>query len=191
MRSISKEQLYKILEDHKLWLNNQEGGKRADLSDTNLRYADLSGTDLRYADLRYADLRDADLSDTNLRDADLRYADLRDADLRYADLRDADLMDADLSGTNLMGADLSGTNLMGADLRDADIDYSCLTLSCKTLKIGKTDKRQCVQIAYHLLRFMDACDDPEVLKIRNIKKLIDFTNTFHRVEECGKIEKKG
>lgn len=61
--------LREILEAHKRWLNNEEGGKRA-----NLREADLRG-----ADLREADLPEADLSGANLREADLRGADLSGA----------------------------------------------------------------------------------------------------------------
>ena len=80
--------LKQILELHKKWLNDEDGGKRADLSDADLRCADLSG-----ADLRDANLRCADLSGANLRCADLSGADLRDADLRGANLRCADLWD--------------------------------------------------------------------------------------------------
>ena len=75
--------LKQILELHKKWLNNEDGGKRADLSDADLRRADLSD-----ADLRDADLCGADLSGAYLRDADLCGADLRDADLCGADLWD-------------------------------------------------------------------------------------------------------
>lgn len=32
------------------------------------------------------------------------------------------------------------------------------------------------------------CDDPDYLKARNA--LVDFANSFHRVGECGKIERK-
>lgn len=42
-------ELEKILELHAKWLNGEEGGERADLSD-----ADLSGADLRGADLDYS-----------------------------------------------------------------------------------------------------------------------------------------
>ena len=38
-----------ILEKHRLWLNNEDGGKMADLSGANLRGADLSGANLRGA----------------------------------------------------------------------------------------------------------------------------------------------
>ena len=81
----TKEELNKILEDHKLWLKGK-GGKRADLS---------------YAYLNYA----------NLRGANLNYADLRGANLSYANLRCADLIGANLRGANLSGADFSGANL--------------------------------------------------------------------------------
>ena len=64
MRIYTQEKLSEILDLHKKWLNDEEGGARADL-----RSADLSYTDLHYADLRYADLH---------------YADLRYTDLRYA-----------------------------------------------------------------------------------------------------------
>ena len=76
-------ELKKILELHEKWLNSEQGGIRADLSNTDLRDADLRGTNLRHADLRYANLKGA-----NLNCANLNCADLRDADLRYANLRD-------------------------------------------------------------------------------------------------------
>src|SRR5699024_751889 len=48
--------LDEILRLHKMWLNGEEEGKRAD----------LRGADLRDANLRDADLRDADLRGANL-----------------------------------------------------------------------------------------------------------------------------
>ena len=43
LRKISQEELNKVLELHKKWLNREEGGKRADLTGTNLTYANLTG----------------------------------------------------------------------------------------------------------------------------------------------------
>ena len=86
---MKQEELNSIVELHRKWLYNEEGGKRADLSFENLRGADLCGANLRDADLRGADLRDADLCGANLYDANLRDADLCDADLCGADLRGA------------------------------------------------------------------------------------------------------
>ena len=48
--------LKEILEKHTLWLNDEEGGRRADLRRANLREADLREADLYGANLREADL---------------------------------------------------------------------------------------------------------------------------------------
>ena len=63
------QELNSILELHRKWLYNEEGGKRADLS-----FKNLYGADLRDANLRGADLYGADLRGANLRGADLRGA---------------------------------------------------------------------------------------------------------------------
>ena len=73
--------IQKILEAHAKWVNNEEGG----------RCADLYGADLRNA---------------NLRNANLRNANLNDADLSGADLSGADLQGANLAAANLTGATL-------------------------------------------------------------------------------------
>ena len=57
MKTYSKQELDKILDNHKLWLQtNGEKGERADLSYANLRYANLRSADLSYANLSSADL---------------------------------------------------------------------------------------------------------------------------------------
>ena len=70
--NMTTEELQKILENHKHWLNKDC------YSWENMR-ADLSNADLRGAYLRGA----------YLSNADLRWADLRGADLRWADLSNA------------------------------------------------------------------------------------------------------
>ena len=76
---MDKEKLQLQIDKHTKWLNDEEGGERADLSGANLRSADL-----RSADLSGADLRSADLSGANLSGANLRSADLSGADLSYS-----------------------------------------------------------------------------------------------------------
>ena len=91
---MNKEELTKVLENHRHWLNEDCDGcenMKADLRNADLRYADLGDANLCNADLRYADLRDAYLRNADLGSADLRDADLRDADLRCANLSFADL----------------------------------------------------------------------------------------------------
>lgn len=63
---MTKSELNEILEKHKKWLNDEEGGEKAT----------LSGADLRRADLRQANLSGADLSGADLRRANLRQANL-------------------------------------------------------------------------------------------------------------------
>ena len=121
---MTQEELNKVLENHKHWLNKDcegWGNMRANLTGANLTDVDLTG-----ADLRYANLRGANLTDANLTDADLTGADLTDANLTDANLTDADLTDVDLRYANLTGADLRGANLTDVDLRYANLRYANL-----------------------------------------------------------------
>ena len=131
MRKVSQEELAKILEKHKKWLDDDPDGERADLSD--------------------ADLSDADLSDANLSRADLSLADLSVADLSWA-----------------------------------EIDYSSLPLWCGSLS-AQFDDRQIKQIAYHLVKAgLNSKNTSEETK-RQLRKIVDLANGFHRASECGKI----
>lgn len=80
-------------------------------------------------------------------------------------------------------ANLRGADFQRADLREADIDYSCWPLWCGSLDV-KVDARIAAQLAYHFCRL--DCDDPGYIAARNA--ILDFANTFHRAEECGKLE---
>lgn len=81
---MEQEKLQEILEKHKKWLNNEEGGERANLSEADLYKADLYKADLSEADLRGANLSEADLRGAVLHGADLREADLREANLDFS-----------------------------------------------------------------------------------------------------------
>ena len=63
---MESEELNKILELHKKWLNGEEGGQCANLSDANLICANLSRANLSRADLSGADLSGADLSGADI-----------------------------------------------------------------------------------------------------------------------------
>ena len=117
MKELTEKKLYKILEEHKHWIN--EDCKNWEKMRANLRGADLSNVDLRGADLRGANLRGANLRGANLCGAYLLNADLRDTDLRCADLRGANLHRADLCSADLSSADLNEANLRNADLSGA------------------------------------------------------------------------
>lgn len=121
-------ELKNILKLHKKWLNNEEGGLKADLREADLSGADLSGADLRRADLRRANLRGVNLNGADLRGADLREATLRGAILYRADLREADLREAGLSGADLSRANFYEANLYRAILCEADL---CGAILCE------------------------------------------------------------
>ena len=74
-------ELKTILEKHKMWLNDEDGGEMANLSEADLRWADLSGANLSGADLCLANLSGANLCWANLSGADLRWANLSGANL--------------------------------------------------------------------------------------------------------------
>ena len=124
--------IQEILTKHMLWLLDEKGGERADLSMGNLRGESLRGVNLSWASLRGANLSDANLTGATLSGADLRDANLSDANLSRARLVEANLSGAILSGAKLTGAVLSGANLReadwrGADLRDANLSDADLT----------------------------------------------------------------
>lgn len=52
-----------------MWLNGEEGGKRANFERANLKCANLGGANLSYANLEYANLEDAYLGCANLSEA--------------------------------------------------------------------------------------------------------------------------
>ena len=80
-------------------------------------------------------------------------------------------------------ANLWEADLREADLRGADLDYSCWPLWCGSLDV-KVDRRIAAQLCYHFCRL--DCDDPEYLEARNA--VLEFANTFHRADECGRLE---
>ena len=63
LRKISQEELDKIVENHRHWLNRD--CDRWEKMRANLSYVDLRGADLSHADLMRASLINADLSGAN------------------------------------------------------------------------------------------------------------------------------
>lgn len=179
--------LDEILRKHKMWLKDEEGGVRADLSGADLSFCDLSNTDLYGASLDRADLSGANLERAKLERTNLYRANLYGANLDGADLSGANLRCADLHGADLDGAKLHGANLYHANLAGAELDFSCLPLWCGSLS-AQFDDRQLKQIAYHLVKAgLQSKNASEETKAE-LAKLIDFANGFHRVEECGEIK---
>ena len=147
MKKYTQDELTEILAKHEKWLNDEEGGECANLSNTdlsharlrysNLSYANLSSANLRYSDLSHANLSYADLSYTYLRYSNLSYADLGYANLRHANLRDANLSSANLSHTSLNYTIGEMRSLRSMQIEKYMVSYTDTTLSigCKSYTI--------------------------------------------------------
>jgi hypothetical protein len=71
---VKQEELNKVLELHRKWLNDEEDGVKADLYRAKLYQANLGGADLGGASLCGADLGGANLSGASLGGANLNRA---------------------------------------------------------------------------------------------------------------------
>ncbi len=155
--------LQEVLELHKMWLDNEEGGERAN----------LSGEDLSYVNLRSANMRDANINHGNLYGADLSHAILEGADLSHAILEGAilegvDLEGVDLNHANLSYADLSGTNLSYANFYGTNLSYANLT-----------------NTNFYLTNLYKAKGD--FVGVENIGSRSDTTHYFYNIDKviCG------
>ena len=178
MRNISKEELNEILQKHKMWLNNDKGGERADL-----RFADLRSIHLRFADLRFADLRG-----TDLKNADLRGADLSDANLRGADLRGADLRFADLRGIKTNMSTI-GYNLACPE-KGSFIGYKKANGCIVELLILEDSKRSSattMKCRCDKAKVLDIEDIKTGLKVQVVRSNYDF-NFVYKVGEIVSVE---
>jgi len=124
---INSANLADTLLKHKLWLDGQTGGVRADLTRADLTGAILTHAILTHADLHRADLTGANLTDADLIGANLSYANLTGAIMHRADLTGANLTRTDLTGTYLTRAKLTNAILSGVNLADADLSGVTLT----------------------------------------------------------------
>ena len=83
---MTQSELNEILEKHRKWLNDEEGGEKATLSGADLSWANLSGADLSGANLSGANLSWENLSGADLRRANLSWANLSGANLSWENL---------------------------------------------------------------------------------------------------------
>ncbi|WP_218174748.1 pentapeptide repeat-containing protein [Pseudomonas gingeri] len=172
MKTFTPEQLAEILGKHRAWLDDEEGGERADLGDANLGGAYLGGAYLGGANLRDANLRDANLRGAYLGGANLRGANLRDANLGDANLGGAYLGGANLRGANLGGAYLGGANLRGAYLGDLSSIWGA-SGNCKEIKaiqcdiwpVTYTADRMQIGCQFHALAEWWAFTDEEISRM--------------------------
>ncbi len=103
---MTREEINKILENHKHWLNK-----------------DCDGWEDMRANFRFTDLRGADFFGVNLRDASFDGALLNGADFRYTNLRGAIFCYANLCGALFDGANLDEVDFYGANLNYSSFSY--------------------------------------------------------------------
>ena len=89
--------------------------------------------------------------------------------------------DVILEVNDLRGANLSFTNLRDANLSGANLDFSCLHFSCKS-RMAKTDRRQRVQLAHHLLSWMKYAESLSDDEKQIFEQLKAYANEFHRTD---------
>ncbi|MGH9426105.1 MAG: pentapeptide repeat-containing protein [Terriglobia bacterium] len=132
LREITPDELREILQAHRKWVESGgRDGKKADLSQANLREANLEKAQLSQSNLHRANLEKAILKKANLQEAFLKDANLREAFLGEANLKRAHLLDANMQGAHLLDANLQGAvlwrvNLEGAALGGANLRHADL-----------------------------------------------------------------
>lgn len=132
MKRITQEELDIVVENHQLWING-EGGKRADLSFTDLKWLNLKGKDLRGVNFEGANLRGVNLMKAVLTGVNLEGADLELSNLKLAGLGWANLKRVNFTWANLRNANLEGANLKGVCLWETSGDGKYI----KTIQITK------------------------------------------------------
>jgi len=152
MKTYTPEQLAEILSKHKSWLDDEDGGERANLSSANLSGANLGG----------ANLSSANLSDAYLRGAYLRGANLSSANLSGANLGGANLSDAYLRGANLSGAYLSGV----AELWGVSGNYREIkAVQCDIWPVTYTAEKMQIGCQFHLITEWWAFSDEQISRM--------------------------
>src|SRR5574343_63178 len=126
MKVYSQATLNEILDLHAKWIRNENGGRRADLSWSDLTGVDLSNADLLGANLSNTNLSRADMYWTNLRSADLTGATLTGANLSHANFHSADLPNANFTYADLSHANFHRASMQGVNLTQADLTGACM-----------------------------------------------------------------
>ena len=177
MKTISNDDLKKILRKHVLWFHFDPEGEKADL-----RWADLRGANLKRAKLMWADLYKADLSKANLKGADLTGADLRWANLKGAENLNFPIAcpeEGSFVGFKKCRDDLIVKLEIPADaLRSSATTRKCRCSKAKVLSITNLDgsKSKCTEAT-------SKRDASFVYKVGEIVEVPDFdTNRFN---ECS------
>ena len=141
MKTQEKMDITEALQRHKKWLDDIEGGERANLAGANLNGSNLIGADLTRDNLTLANLSLANLTGANLTGAFLNGAYLNGACLAGANLTEAFLNVANLNGADLTRACLTRANLKGVcgnlkHIKSIFLERYPISYTSNTLQIG-------------------------------------------------------
>ena len=115
-----------ILEEHKMWLANRAGGRRAELSNADLNWVDLHSVNLRGAMLDGARLTYSTISDCILSDASMERAILYKANITHSRIDSAVLRLATMDDCSITNTSMENANMDGANMKHAKIDSSSM-----------------------------------------------------------------
>ena len=140
---LSEEEIAGIIEEHRIWLENEFRGKRADFSYTDLEGYDFHGKDLSKADFTGANIIGTDFSGTILKEAVMNNVigvnvNLSGADLSQAELRNAHITHSNLEQINLTHADITGSTMWDNNMKNAELKAACFVRSklCDSVLTG-------------------------------------------------------
>ena len=127
---MTEDELKEILKDHKNWLDENDIGHQADLSDADLTGIDLPEIDLDKISLKGVCWRGTYLSQASFDEVCMSKSDLHGTDFSNAHFRGVDLSNANLSGANFSHARFSEVNFSNADLSGADLSETYFEKTC-------------------------------------------------------------
>ena len=121
-----------IVNQHQLWLFNNDEGAQADFRKVNLSGCDLSGIDLSEGIFSGANLSGANLSRSKIVNAhvdgvNFTGANLSDTNFDHSVMSDSIFLDSNLRGACLNVCNLAKANFSGADLSESLINGAKLT----------------------------------------------------------------
>ena len=125
LRQITENELLEILKKHEMWMKEEPGGERADLSNTDLKGIDLAGAFLPWAILDGANLENAILSGIRLMHAELVGVNFTNAIMSEVNLSSANLTNANLTNVDFTYANLSSAILDNTKLKNTKLVQVC------------------------------------------------------------------
>lgn len=186
MKILKQAEIDEKLKLHKMWLNNEEGGKKADFSGVNLSHHAFEKVNLDKANFYGANLQNVrfescTLQSTTFNAAEASWSKFRntslvDANFGNSILQNSEFYKCDLSGANFKSADLKSIIFENSELKNLNLDKS--TLELQNIRADFDDKFV-VDRMYELLTI-----------VRNSKNVSEETREAFLKEDIVKLANK-